>query len=294
VSAGPAGPDAVLEAALNLSRFHREHERFYAASPLERAVRLHRHARALLALADRWTTVEPSTHPAPSPYAGAEDLNSEAATALDGVLFLEGEGRPAELTAMIAELRADAEGFASGGDWLAKAMQASWNVAATLLEVDGLAHTRWADVVSDTLARDRSPPAPTSWCCADCADSAGGRVGDTHPSGRALRQHDDGLPTGMDPGKSRQLVRGDASGQAALDGEVPAVGDGPSAGLDVEPPLMDGVRGAVFRFPGRQEGAGPRDDRAAQRHVPSVVVAHRVCVGSRALDQRSSALGRGF
>jgi Universal stress protein family len=101
VSAGPAGLNPLLEAALNLSRFHKEHERFYASSPLETALRLQRHVRALLALADRWSTVEPSGSHVPSPYAGAEDLNSEAATALDGVLFLEGEGRSAELTAMI-------------------------------------------------------------------------------------------------------------------------------------------------------------------------------------------------
>jgi hypothetical protein len=144
VSAGPAGSNPLLEAALNLSRFHKEHERFYASSPLESALRLQRHARALLALADRWITGRPSSRPALSPYAGAEDLNSEAATALDGVLFLEGEGRPAELTAMIGELRSDAEAFAGGGEWLGRAMQASWDVAAALLEVDGL-----ADVMGD-------------------------------------------------------------------------------------------------------------------------------------------------
>jgi hypothetical protein len=139
VSAGPAGLNPLLKAALNLSRFHKEHERFYASSPLETALRLQRHVLALLALADRWSTVEPSGSHVPSPYAGAEDLNSEAATALDGVLFLEGEGRSAELTAMIVELRADADRFAGGGEWLAEAMQASWNVAAALLEIDGLA-----------------------------------------------------------------------------------------------------------------------------------------------------------
>jgi hypothetical protein len=149
------GPNPLLEAALNLSRFHREHERFYAASPLETALRLQRHAIALLALADRWTSAEPSAHPAPSPFAGAEDLNSEAATALDGVLFLEGGGRPVELTSMIAELRANAEGFAGGGEWLAGAMQASWNVAASLLEVDGLADVmgeRHRIIANDWLA----------------------------------------------------------------------------------------------------------------------------------------------
>ena len=55
---GPGASNPLLEAALNLARFHKEHERFYASSPLESAVRLQRHARALLALADRWSTVE--------------------------------------------------------------------------------------------------------------------------------------------------------------------------------------------------------------------------------------------
>ena len=138
VSDSPAA-DPLLEAVLNLSRFHKEHERFYSSSPLETALRLQRHARTLQALADRWTTAEPTTRTALSPYEGAEDLNAEAAVALDGVLFLEGEGRPAEITAMIAALRADAEGFAGIGEWLATAMQASWGMAAALLDLDGLA-----------------------------------------------------------------------------------------------------------------------------------------------------------
>lgn len=137
MSAAPADP--LLEAALNLALFHRQHERFHASSPLECALRLQRHARAMLALADRWTTVEPSDPHGVSPFEGAADLNSEAATALAGVLFMEGEGRPAEITAMIGELRADARNLADAGEWLAKAMQASWQMAAAMLEFDGLA-----------------------------------------------------------------------------------------------------------------------------------------------------------
>jgi hypothetical protein len=136
---GSAGPDPLLEAALNLARFHKQHERFYATSPLESALRLHRHARTLLALADRWTSAEPSDQRSRNPFAGANELNSEAATALDGVLFMEGEGRPAEITAMIGELRAQADAFSAGGEWLAIAMQASWATAASMLEFDGLA-----------------------------------------------------------------------------------------------------------------------------------------------------------
>ncbi|MGZ4567625.1 MAG: hypothetical protein ACXVYC_08045 [Blastococcus sp.] len=134
-----AAPSPLLDAVLNLSRFHKEHERFYSTAPLETAVRLQRHARSLQALADRWVTAEPVARPALSPYEGAEDLNSEAAVALDGVLFLEGEGRPAEITAMIDELRADADGFARIGAWLEQAMKASWNMAASLLDIEELA-----------------------------------------------------------------------------------------------------------------------------------------------------------
>lgn len=136
---GPGASNPLLEAALNLAAFHKQHERFYASSPLETAVRLQRHARTLLALADRWTTIEPADHRGVSPFEGAEDLNSEAATALDGVLFMEGEGRPAEITAMIGELRADADTFAGAGEWLVNAMAASWNMAASMLAFDGLA-----------------------------------------------------------------------------------------------------------------------------------------------------------
>ena len=128
-----------LEAILNLSRFHREHEKFYASSPRELAVGLQRHARTLLALADHWSTVEASTPSPFSPYEGAEDLNHPAALQLEGVLFMEGEGRPTEIVHLIRDLRSIAEDFAGTGEWLATAMQASWDMAAALLDVDDLA-----------------------------------------------------------------------------------------------------------------------------------------------------------
>jgi hypothetical protein len=37
----------LLEAMMNLTKFHREHERFYASSPRKHAVRLRSHARRL-------------------------------------------------------------------------------------------------------------------------------------------------------------------------------------------------------------------------------------------------------
>ena len=63
---------------------------------------LQRHARTLLALADRWSTTRPA-HPEPfSPFEGAEDLNDGAALQLDGVLFMEGENEPVEITRLAA------------------------------------------------------------------------------------------------------------------------------------------------------------------------------------------------
>jgi hypothetical protein len=138
-STAPAETLPLLQAILNLSKFHREHEKFYASSPREFAVMLQRHARSLQALADQWTVTEPPA-PAPlSPYEGAEDLNSAVAIQLDGVLFMEGEGRPAEITHLIGDLRAAALGQRATGEWLATAMQASWDMAAALIGIDGLA-----------------------------------------------------------------------------------------------------------------------------------------------------------
>lgn len=129
----------LLQAILNLSTFHREHEKFYASAPREFAVILQRHARTLQSLADKWSTAAPSTTTPFSPYEGAEDLNSPAAIQLDGVLFMEGEGRPAEISHLIRDLRTAAQDQRDTGDWLGTAMRASWEMAATLVGIDGLA-----------------------------------------------------------------------------------------------------------------------------------------------------------
>ena len=65
--------DGLLEAIVNLSRYHREHEKFYASAPREQAVQLQRHARALLALADQWSDATPSSRNVFSPFEGAPD-----------------------------------------------------------------------------------------------------------------------------------------------------------------------------------------------------------------------------
>jgi hypothetical protein len=138
-AAAPQRGNPLLEAMLNPAKFHRDHEKFYSSSPREQAVMLQRHARALQALADRWTTVEPSTRTALSPFEGAEDLNAPDAIQLDGVLFLEGEGEPPEITHLIRDLHTLADDAHASGAWLASAMQASWDMSTALVAIDELA-----------------------------------------------------------------------------------------------------------------------------------------------------------
>ena len=87
---GANGQDALLTAMMNLTKFHREHEKFYASSPREFAVTLQRHARTMQALADQWSTAEPSTRHRAEPLRGRRGPQRPAAVQLDGVLFLEG------------------------------------------------------------------------------------------------------------------------------------------------------------------------------------------------------------
>lgn len=131
--------DSLLEAVLNLSRDHREHEKYYAAAPLEDALRLQRISRTLKALAERWSAVKPAEHPLRNPYAGAPNLNDERAVEIAGVLFVEGEGEPAEIARIKRELAALAATNEQIGPWLAKAMEAAWGAAEALLRYPELA-----------------------------------------------------------------------------------------------------------------------------------------------------------
>jgi hypothetical protein len=136
---GDAPSDGLLAAAHNLARFHREHEKYYSEAPLRNAISLQRTARTLLALAERWACVQPGAAPAPSPFGGTPDLNDDRAIETSGVLFMEGEGEPAEITRIKAELHAIAAGSEQNGSWLASAMEASWAMAEALLSYPQLA-----------------------------------------------------------------------------------------------------------------------------------------------------------
>ncbi len=131
-------PPQLLEGIENLSRFHRQHEKFYSQAPLQSARELQAASRALQALADRWSEAEPSERPAPNPYAGAEDINAPGLVGESGILFMEGEGEPAEIAQMkrvIEEKAADSE---QTGEWLGKAMEQSWGIAGSLVQFEDL------------------------------------------------------------------------------------------------------------------------------------------------------------
>ena len=131
--------DAFLATVENLSRYHREHEKYYARAPLEEAAQLERTSAALKALAERWSTVEPRAPEAASPFAGAADLNDDRATDLAGILFMEGEGEPAEIGRIKRELATRAEDDDATGRWLERAMEAAWGAAEHLLDYPALA-----------------------------------------------------------------------------------------------------------------------------------------------------------
>jgi hypothetical protein len=136
--------DGLLEVVKNLSHYHREHEKYYSEASLADALSLQRTARTLIALAERWTSAEPAAEPAPSPFAGTPDLNDERAIETSGVLFMEGEGEPAEISRIKAELETVAASSEQTGSWLAAAMEASWAVAEALL-----AYPRLTDLLGE-------------------------------------------------------------------------------------------------------------------------------------------------
>ncbi|MGA8219572.1 MAG: hypothetical protein WB771_13500 [Solirubrobacterales bacterium] len=131
-------PPQLLEAIENLSRFHHDHEQFYSQVPLQNAREIQAASRALKALAGQWRKAEPSDHPAPNPYAGAEDLNPPGLVGESGILFMEGEGEPAEIVELKRELEAKAAGCEQTGEWLSAAMEQSWAVAGALVQFDDL------------------------------------------------------------------------------------------------------------------------------------------------------------
>ena len=143
----------------NLARFHREHEKFYAQAPLEDAKRMHDASKTLKTMADRWSAAVPSQPGRGNPYMGCEDLNEGGAIQHDGLLFMEGEGEPAEIGRLKRDLGRLADDYSTTGDWLSKAMESSWDVASSLVGNPGLRSVlgdRHRIIANDWLAADMS------------------------------------------------------------------------------------------------------------------------------------------
>ncbi|MFE9773443.1 hypothetical protein ACFYOV_17515 [Streptomyces sp. NPDC005931] len=126
-------PASLLQVIDNLSRFHREHEEYYAQAPLRQAGEVQARSRVLKALADRWSEVAVGQQPsAAAGFAGTEDLNAPGLVAESGVLFMEGEGEPAELQRLRREVRQVADDGEQTAAWLAGAMEQAWETAGSL------------------------------------------------------------------------------------------------------------------------------------------------------------------
>ncbi len=75
-TAGQHDSSPTSAAIMNLSKRHRDHEKYYAA-PLEQAVELRRDARALVALADRWSGIVPMSPAAWSEFESLQPRSPE-------------------------------------------------------------------------------------------------------------------------------------------------------------------------------------------------------------------------
>jgi hypothetical protein len=131
--------DLPLDGLVAVARWHREHERFHSMNALQNAADLRRSSNALKVLARRWLDghdAEPASFPVADPLfraAGCEELNDPGSVATTGVLFMEGESEPAELTQMKLELAGMAAGFDNWSAWLAEKMAPAWERESVLL-----------------------------------------------------------------------------------------------------------------------------------------------------------------
>lgn len=119
----------------NLSKFHREHEKFYAKQPLEQSVKIQEFSLVLKTLADKWSGVKPKEINGANPFMGSEDLNTLSTIQYNGLLFMEGEGEPVEIKRFIRDIKILADDFMETGKWLSNAMEQSWKSALPLIKI---------------------------------------------------------------------------------------------------------------------------------------------------------------
>jgi hypothetical protein len=126
--------DGFYDTILNLSKYHREHEKYYAWEPLEKSIHLQKSSDLLKSLADTWKHQDIENPKKENPYMGCEDLNETSSIQHTGVLFMEGEGEPPELSRIKRDLNTFAQDFEQNGEWLSTAMDSSWNVSNKLIK----------------------------------------------------------------------------------------------------------------------------------------------------------------
>jgi hypothetical protein len=144
----------------NIATYHREHERYYTVHKYESAVELTREANKLRVVADVWLCGDKALPSYPETDfdlpefrpAGCDDLNPLSAIAAIGILFMEGQAEPAEITTLKAKFRARGGGAVEAGEWLAGMMAAAWPRESVLLD------EKYADA-----ARARYRTIATNW-----------------------------------------------------------------------------------------------------------------------------------
>lgn len=174
-----AGQRPPLDKLLGIAEYHREHERFYASEGLRQALALRQGAEALKRLADRWLDREAGEGRAESDATfqvmGSPDLNDWAAIATSGILFMEGEGEPAEIDRLRERLRGQAAEYERYARWLGEKMEAAWPREAALLTPDmiDLAYSRHMVLLRTTLHGEKVAVAGRLLAAAERALSAG-------------------------------------------------------------------------------------------------------------------------
>jgi hypothetical protein len=127
-----------LKVISNLSKNHHEHEKFYGQAPLKTAIEIQDASKTLKTIADKWISLHQTVKAEGNPYMGCEDLNEKASIQHDGLLFMEGEGEPTEISQLKRKMRNISEDFEKAGEWLSKAMENSWEAAVHLMQIPTL------------------------------------------------------------------------------------------------------------------------------------------------------------
>jgi hypothetical protein len=128
-----------IKTILNLSKYHREHEKYYAWAPLDQAINLQQASQVLKTFADRWKNINVEKGDTQNRYTGCEDLNEASTIQHNGVLFMEGEKEPPEISRLKRDIKTLADDFNETGTWLSEAMESSWEIAGKLVKIPVLA-----------------------------------------------------------------------------------------------------------------------------------------------------------